>query len=241
MHLQCVFDVLRKERLYVNLEKCSFGVNEVVFLGFVVSLRGVEVDESKIDATKNWPTPQTIREVRNFHRLASFYRKFVKRFSTIAAPLTTVIQKDQPFKWDEEQAKAFETLKAILVSTPLLQLPNFDKTFEVECDASKVGIGAVLMQDLKLIAYFSKKLKGSNLNYSTYDLELYALIQALATWQHYLWPKEFMIQTNRESLKHLRVQDKLNKRHAKSIEFLETFPYVIQYKKDKDNIVAGFV
>ena len=94
------------------------------------------------------------------------------------------------------------------------------------------------MKDLKPIAYFSENIKGATLNYSMYDLELYTLIRALATWQHYLWPKEFVIRTDHESLKHLRAQDKLNKRHAKWIEFLETFPFVIQYKKDKDNVVS---
>ena len=173
------------------------------------------MDESKIDVIKNWPTPKTVSEVRSFHGLARFYRRFVKGFSTIAVSLTEVIKKDQPFKWGDEQAKAFEDLKAMLISAPLLQLPNFDKTFEVECDANKVGIGVVLMQKLKPIAYFCEKLKGATLNYSTYDLELYALISSLDTWQHYLWPKEFVILTDHESLKHLREQDKLNQWYAK--------------------------
>ncbi|XP_015165379.1 uncharacterized mitochondrial protein AtMg00860-like [Solanum tuberosum] len=106
-HLRCVFDVLRKEQLYANLDKCSFYVDEVAFLGFVVSSRGVEVDESKIDAIKNWPIPKSISDIRSFHGLASLYRRFFKGFSTIAAPLIEVIQKDKPFKWLEELAKAF--------------------------------------------------------------------------------------------------------------------------------------
>ncbi|WMV24745.1 hypothetical protein MTR67_018130, partial [Solanum verrucosum] len=135
-------------------------------------------------------------------------RGIYKGFSTIVVPLTKVIRKDKPFKWGEEQAKAFEALMSMLSSTSLFQLPDFDKMFEVECDASKVGIGAVLIKDQKHIAYFSEKLKGATLNYSTYDLELYALIRALGNWQHYFWPKEFVIRTDHESLKQIRVPRK---------------------------------
>ena len=108
----------------------------------------------------------------------------------------------------------------------------------MECDASGIGIGAVLMQEGKPIAYFSEKLSGAALNYSTYDKEMYALVRALETWQHYLLPKEFVIHTDHESLKHLKWQNKLNKRHARRSEFLESFPYVIKYKQGKENIVA---
>jgi hypothetical protein len=120
----------------------------------------------------------------------------------------------------------------------LLQLPNFGKIFEIECDASGVGIGGVLMQEGKPVAYFREKLSGLVLNYSTYDKELYALVRTLETWQHYLWPKEFVIHSNHESLKHLRTQNKLNRRHAKWAEFIESFSYVIKHKKGKDNIIA---
>src|SRR5262249_45988489 len=111
-------------------------------------------------------------------------------------------------------------------------------TFEIECDASGLGIGAVLIQEGRPIAYFSEKLSGVTLNYPTYDKELYALVRALETWQHYLWPKEFVIHTDHESLKYLKGQHKLNKRHARWVEFIETFPYVIHYKQGKANVVA---
>ena len=113
---------------------------------------------------------------------------------------------------------------------PVLALPDFIKAFEVECDASSIGIRAMLMQDMRSIAYFSDKHNGAVLNYSTYDKELYALVRTLETWQHYLWPKEFMIHSDHESLKHLKGQCKLNRKHAKLVEFIETFPYVIKYK-----------
>lgn len=237
-HLKQVFEVLRNQRLFANLKKCTFCVDRVVFLGFVVSSKGVEVDDEKIKAIKEWPKPNSVTEVRSFHGLASFYRRFVRDFSTIAAPLTEVIKKDKVFTWGKEQDDAFNLLKDKLCSAPLLQLPDFSKSFEVECDASGKGIGAVLMQDSKPIAYFSEKLSGATLNYSTYDKELYALVRALATWQHYLWPREFVVKTDHESLKYLKSQGKLSRRHAKWVEFIETFPYVIAYKQGKENVVA---
>ncbi|KAH9668398.1 Endonuclease [Citrus sinensis] len=237
-HLQSVLTVLRKEKLYANLKKCSFCTNQIVFLGYVVSAKGIEVDEEKVKAIKEWPTPKSVSEVRSFHGLASFYRRFVKDFSTLAAPLTEIVKKHVGFKWGSEQEKAFNLIKEKLVSAPLLALPDFTKTFEIECDASGIGIGAVLMQEGRPIAYFSEKLGGAALNYPTYDKEMYALVRALETWQHYLLPKEFVIHTDHESLKHLKGQGKLHKRHAKWVEFIEPFPYVIKYKQGKENVVA---
>ena len=237
-HLNSVLDVLRKEKLYANLKKCTFCTDKLVFLGFVVSAKGIEVDEEKIKAIQEWPTPSNLSNVRSFHGLASFYRRFVKDFSTIVAPLTEVIKKNVAFKWSEEQEKAFQLIKHKLTHAPLLALPNFSKTFEIECDASGVGIGAVLMQEGRPLAYFSEKLNGAALKYPTYDKELYALVRTLETWQHYLWPKEFVIHTDHESLKHLKGQHKLNKRHARWVEFIETFLYVIRYKQGKENVVA---
>ncbi|KAG8489262.1 hypothetical protein CXB51_017318 [Gossypium anomalum] len=115
---------------------------------------------------------------------------------------------------------------------------DFSKTFEIECDASGVGIGAVLTQDERPVAYFGEKLSGASLNYPVYDKEMYALIRSLETWQHYLRPKEFVIYSDHEALKFIKGQHKLNKRHAKWVEYLESFPYVIRYKKGKENVVA---
>ncbi|KAH9649250.1 hypothetical protein KPL70_025911 [Citrus sinensis] len=164
------------------------------------------VDEEKVKAIKEWATPKSVSEVRSFHGLASFYRRFVKNFSTLAAPLTEIVKKHVGFKWGSEQERAFNLIKEKLVSAPLLALPDFAKTFEIECDASGIGIGAILMQERRPIAYFSEKLSGAALNYPTYDKEMHALVRALETWQHYLLPKEFVIHTDHESLKHLKGQ-----------------------------------
>ena len=132
----------------------------------------------------------------------------MKDFSTIAAPLNELTKKGVAFHWGEEQEASFALLKDKLTHAPLLQLPDFGKTFELECDASGVGIGGVLMQDGKPVAYFSEKLNGPILKYSTYNKELYALVRTLETWQHYLWPKEFVIHSYHEPLKHIRTQNK---------------------------------
>ncbi|XP_017416426.2 uncharacterized protein LOC108327205, partial [Vigna angularis] len=200
---------------------------------------GVHVDPEKIKAIQEWPTPKNVGEVRSFHGLASFYRRFVKDFSTIAAPLNELVKKDMPFLWGDKQELSFETLKHKLTHAPILILPDFSKAFELECDASGVGIGAVLIQGGHPVAYFSEKLRGPTLNYPTYDKELYALIRALKTWEHYLVTREFIIHTDHESLKYIKGQAKLNKRHAKWVECLEQFPYVIKHKKGSTNVVAN--
>jgi hypothetical protein len=163
----------------------------------------------------------------------------VRDFSTIAAPLFELTKNGVPFRWGPAQQQAFDALKSKLTQAPLLQLPDFDKTFELECDASGIGIGGVLIQGSKPVTFFSEKLHGPTLDYSTYDKELYALVRVLQTWQHYLWSKGFVIHSDHESLKYLKGQSNLNKRHAKWIEFIESFPYIIKHKKGKDNVIAN--
>lgn len=130
IHLRDVLQVLRNERLYANMEKCTFGVDKLIFLGCVVSSKGVHVDEAKIDAIKTWPQPTNLQQVHSFLGLDSFYRPFVKDFSTIASPLHALSKKNAPFIWGPSQATAFEELKNLLTHAPLLALPNFDKTFK---------------------------------------------------------------------------------------------------------------
>ncbi|KAK1681163.1 hypothetical protein QYE76_042011 [Lolium multiflorum] len=162
IHIRHALQVLRDNQLYGNLEKCTFCKDKVIFLGYVVSKHGVEVDESKIEAIQNWPTPMNVSQVRSFHGLAGFYRRFVPNFSTIAAPLNDLTKKGVVFEWGAAQDHAFDELKRLLTSAPLLALPDFNKQFEIECDASGIGIGGVLMQEGRPIAYFSEKLSESS-------------------------------------------------------------------------------
>lgn len=145
-HLREVLSTLRVEHMYANLKKCDFCTNKVTFLGFVASTQGLQVDEEKIRAIQDWPTPISVGQVRSFHGLTSFYRRFIKDFSTIAAPLTKITKKHAPFVWGESQERAFNILKLRLTEAPLM-LPDFTRPFEVECDASGIGIRGVLMQE----------------------------------------------------------------------------------------------
>ena len=143
-HLRVVFLVLRQHRLFVKRSKCAFGVDSISYLGHIISASGVAMDPAKVQAVMDWPQPRSARGVRGFLGLAGYYRKFVHDYGIIAAPLTALTKKDG-FSWTEEAAAAFLALKRAVTSAPVLALPDFDRPFVVECDASTHGFGAVLI------------------------------------------------------------------------------------------------
>jgi hypothetical protein len=210
-YLRAVFIALCGARLFGNLGKCTFCTDRVSFLGYVVTSQGIEVDESNNHAITSWPISSTVTQVCSFLGLVGFYQRFVRDFSTITTPLHELTKKGVSFNLGPTHQQAFDTLKSKLTQAPLLQLPDFDKMFELECDANAFGIGGVLLQDGKPISFFSEKLSGPSLNYSTYDKELYALVRVLHAWQHYLWSRKFVIHLDHESLKYLKGQANLNK------------------------------
>ena len=237
-HLDSVFKVLQENQLYINLKKCYFLTNRIVFLGYVVSAEGIHMDDEKVKAILDWPNPKSLIDVRSFYGLASFYRRFIKGFSSIIAPMMDVLKKKE-FQWTSDAERSFQKLKSKLVEAPVLALPDFSKPFLVECDASNVGIGAVLMQGGRPVAYFNEKLNDAKLKYSTHDKELYAIVQALLHWEHYLIVLEFGLYSDHKALRFLKSQKKLNSRHASWVSYWEKFSFVLQHKAGSSNKVAN--
>nr|GFA80597.1 putative reverse transcriptase domain-containing protein [Tanacetum cinerariifolium] len=186
-HLRIILGLLKKEKLYAKFSKCDFWLDSVQFLGHMIDRKGVRIDPSIIKAIKNWATPTTPTEVRQFLGLAGYYRRFIEGFSLISKPLTKLRHKNKKYEWGEEEEEAFQMLKQKLCSAPILALPKGTEDFVVYCDASIKGFGAVLMQREKVIAYASRQLKKHEENYTTHDLELGVVVFALRLWRHYLY------------------------------------------------------
>ena len=211
-HLRIILQTLREHRLYAKLSKCQFWLDSVAFLGHIVSAEGVSVDPQKVEAILNWKPPTSVTEIRSFLGLVGYYRKFVEGFSKIAAPLTRLTRKEEPFLWSETCQQRFDELKRRLTSAPVLTLPSGQDGFVVYCDASRQGLGCVLMQNDKVIAYASRQLKKHEQNYPIHDLELAAVVFALRIWRHNLYEVPCRIFTDHKSLHYLFTQKELNMR-----------------------------
>jgi hypothetical protein len=210
----------------------------VGFLGHVISAGGVSLEPSKITSIMERKAPTNPNEVRACLGLASYYRKFVEGFSTIARPSTQLLKKDKKFEWAEKCEQKFQELKKRLVSAPVLTMPDITKSFHVYCDASKLGLGSILMQDGKVIAYLSRQLRPHELNYPTYDLELAAVVHALKTWRHYLMGNRCEIYTDHKSLKYIFSQKELNMRQRRWTELIKDYDLGIHCHPGKANVVA---
>jgi hypothetical protein len=184
-HVDQFLHLVSQHQLFLKQSKCSFGASEVEYLGHLVGKDGVRVDLKKIEAMQDWPHPKTLKILRGFPSLTGYYCKFVKNNGNIAAPLTALLKKNS-FTWTPVIAQDFQTLKTTMCTTPILALPDFTKTFVLECDALGKGIDVVLMQEGQPLAFTNKKLSERNLGKPIYEKEMLAILHVVDLWHPYL-------------------------------------------------------
>jgi hypothetical protein len=214
-HLREVLETLRRNKLYAKLSKCEFWLNEMVFLGHVISKKGISVDPKRIEAVLKWERSTNVTEIHSFLGLARYYRRFIEGFSTIASPMTRLTRKEVKFEWSKDCEASFQELKSRLTSAPVLALPKGQEGFVVYSDASNKGLDCVLIQHGRVIAYASRQLKTHEVNYPVHDLELVVVVFALRIWRHYLYGVQVQIFTYHKSLKYLMSQKELNVRQRR--------------------------
>ncbi|KAM1040864.1 hypothetical protein ACFX2C_030102 [Malus domestica] len=231
-----------KTNLVLNWEKCHFMVKQGIVLGHIVLEKGIEVDKSKIDLVRHLPSPTSVRKVRSFLGHAGFYRRFIKDFSKISNPLCRLLQKDVPFQFDEECESAFKQLKEKLTSAPIIVHPDWSFPFELMCDASDYALGAVLGQrkdkQPHVIYYASWTLNDAQLNYSTTEKELLAVVSALDKFLSYLIGTKVIVYTDHAALKYLLTKKEAKPRLIRWMLLLQEFDIEIQDKKGSENVVA---
>ncbi|RVW14863.1 Transposon Tf2-11 polyprotein [Vitis vinifera] len=236
-HVQLTLAVLRQHQFYVKMSKCAFGKQELEYLGHIITHRGVKVDEKKIEAMVAWPRPSNITELRGFLGLIGYYRKFVQGYGLIARPLTNLLKKGK-FQWNDETEATFLALKQAMTSTLTLAMPNFSEPFTIETDASGNGIGAVLTQQNRPIAYMSLALGITKQTWSIYAKEMLAIVEAIRMWRPYLLGRKFYIKTDQRSLKFFLDQRVATPEQQKWVAKLLGYDYEIIFRPGRENSAA---
>jgi transposase InsO family protein len=238
-HLRQVLELLREHQLYANMKKCSFAKSEVAYLGHIVSSEGVKVDPRKTAAVYNWPKPTCLTELRSFLGLATYFRKFIKDFARLAMPLHGMTRKGVLWDWKSSCQQAFDAIKQALTQAPCLAFPDFSKPFEVHTDASLAGLGAVLYQEGRPIAFESRRLTPAEINYPTGEQELLAVVHALTVWRCYLeGGPAFRVVTDHKAITYLDTVAQLSRRQTRWAEFLSRFHFTWEHMAGASNVVA---
>ncbi|XP_024046598.1 uncharacterized protein LOC112100952 [Citrus clementina] len=241
-HLTLVLQRCIEKNLVLNWEKCHFMVKQGIVLGHIISSKGIEVDKAKVDLISNLPPPKTVREVRSFLGHAGFYRRFIKDFSKVSRPLCNLLAKDVPFIFNDSCLMAFEKLKQLLTSSPIIQAPNWSLPFELMCDASDYAVGAVLGQRVDriphVIYYASMTLNDAQLNYSTTEKEMLAVVFALEKFRSYLIGCKIIVFTDHAALKYLLTKKDAKARLIRWVLLLQEFDLEFKDKKGSENVVA---
>jgi hypothetical protein len=239
-HVREVLRRLRKYGMYARIEKCYFGVDTVEYLGYVLSPEGLSMDDSKVETIKNWPIPRKVKDVQSFLGFANFYRRFISHYSDIVIPLTRLTRKGVAWDFNEQCLTAFETLKSAFVSAPVLSHWYPDAEMIVETDASDYAIAAILSiftddKDLHPVAFHSRTLDSSELNYDTHDKELLAIHEAFRTWRRYLEGSATPVSviTDHKNLEYFSTTKLLSRRQARWSERLAPFNFVIRFRPGK--------
>lgn len=235
IHLKEVLEQLRKNQYYCRVWKCHFGEETVEYLGHIISNGQIQVDKSKASAIETWPIPTNVSDVRSLLGFAGFFRKFIQGYSSLVRPLTDLTKKG-PWSWTQQCMDAFENLKFSLMNAPVLMLPDETKPYEVICDASGVGLGAVLLQEQHPVAFESRKLLPAEVNYTTTELECLAVYHALKKWRCYLEGVKFLVITDHCPLTFLKSQPSLSRRQARWSEFFERFSFEWDYRPGRSNV-----
>eukprot|EP00253_Pinus_taeda_P024553 PITA_24553 len=204
------------------------------------TFQGVKVEPRKTKAIKEWKIPTSIKHMRGFLGLIAYHCKFVKNYGKIAAPLTTLLKKDA-FSWTPEATKAFEHLKEAMCQASILAMPDFTSNFIMECDASGNGIGVVLVQEGRPIAFESHSIKGKYLHKAIYEKEMLAILHALKKWKPYLMGRHFKVKTDHDSLKYFLEQKLSSEEQKKWVTGMLGYDFEIIYKKWKKNIVVDAI
>src|SRR4051812_6882742 len=211
-HLRLVLMKLREHRLYAKFSNCEFWLPKVTYLGHVISAKGIVVNPVRVQAILDWTPPESVKQVRSFLGLASYFLRFVENFSKVTKPLTELLKKNKKFDWTPKCEESFRELKRRLTYAPVLAPLDTKRDFEIYCDASRQGLGCILMQDRHVVAYASRQLRTHEENYPTHDLELTAVVHALKAWRHYLLGNHCEIYSEHQSLKYIFTQPELNLR-----------------------------